>query len=354
MLTYYFSFFTIFLSNLINLKLAKDSKFFIYSLFGFFLIFFIGFRHEIGGDWTAYLNHFENFDTSSIFSIFKSWDIGYAFFEYISSVFGFGIYGVNTLCAIFFTLSFLYFIKIFNLKLSRALLIAFPYLIMVVAMGYSRQGVAIGFIMVFFALLYQRKLLKSLVFLLLATLFHKTAIVSIIVLFLNRRFINFKTIGISIPFFVLGLYILLPRLEGFYINYFLQQMQSSGAVIRILINITASIVLIIFAKRYKNIFGENDFEFWKPFIYISIVMFLFAILLNITTIADRILLYFYPLQIVVFSRMLYLIKDKNLKNICFLGYILFSFLILFIFLNFGTYSEHWIPYNNLLLMENLK
>ena len=159
-------------------------------------------------------------------------------------------------------------------------------------MGYSRQGVAIGFIMVFFALLYQRKLLKSLVFLLLATLFHKTAIVSIIVLFLNRRFINFKTIGISIPFFVLGLYILLPRLEGFYINYFLQQMQSSGAVIRILINITASIVLIIFAKRYKNIFGENDFEFWKPFIYISIVMFLFAILLNITTIADRILLYF--------------------------------------------------------------
>ena len=316
MLTYYFSFFTIFLSNLINLKLAKDSKFFIYSLFGFFLIFFIGFRHEIGADRTAYLNHFENFDTSSIFSIFKSWDIGYAFFEYISSVFGFGIYGVNTLCAIFFTLSFLYFIKIFNLKLSRALLIAFPYLIMVVAMGYSRQGVAIGFIMVFFALLYQRKLLKSLVFLLLATLFHKTAIVSIIVLFLNRRFINFKTIGISIPFFVLGLYILLPRLEGFYINYFLEQMQSSGAVIRIVINITASIVLIIFAKRYKNIFGENDFEFWKPFIYISIVMFLFAILLNITTIADRILLYFYPLQIVVFSRMLYLIKDKNLKNIC--------------------------------------
>jgi hypothetical protein len=225
---------------------------------------------------------------------------------------------------------------------------------MVVAMGYSRQGVAIGFIMVFFALLYQRKLLKSLVFLLLATLFHKTAIVSIIVLFLNRRFINFKTIGISIPFFVLGLYILLPRLEGFYINYFLEQMQSSGAVIRILINITASIVLIIFAKRYKNIFGENDFEFWKPFIYISIVMFLFAILLNITTIADRILLYFYPLQIVVFSRMLYLIKDKNLKNICFLGYILFSFLILFVFLNFGTYSEHWIPYNNLLFMENLK
>ena len=155
--------------------------------------------------------------------------------------------------------------------------------------------------MVFFALLYQRKLLKSLVILLLATLFHKTAIVSIIVLFLNRRFINFKTIGISIPFFVLGLYILLPRLEGFYINYFLEQMQSSVAFIRILINITASIVLIIFAKRYKNIFGENDFEFWKPFIYISIVMFLFAI-----------------------------------------------------FLNFGIYSEHWISYNNLLFMDNLK
>lgn len=204
--------------------------------------------------------------------------------------------------------------------------------------------------MVFFAFLYQKKLLKAFLFLILATLFHKTAIVSAIVIFLNKRYINFKNIVIFLGIVVITVIMLLNQIVSMYVMYFEKEMQSSGAIMRISINIMAVILLLLFAKRWKSIYGKVDFDFWKPFIYMTILMFLMAIFLNITTIADRILLYFYPLQIVVFSRMLYLIKNRNLKYIYFLGYILFSFLILFVFLNFGTYSKDWLPYNNLLFL----
>lgn len=55
MITYYLTFFTIVLSNFNNIKIAKNTKFFFYTLFSVFLIFFIGFRHEIGTDWGNYL-----------------------------------------------------------------------------------------------------------------------------------------------------------------------------------------------------------------------------------------------------------------------------------------------------------
>jgi len=84
------------------------------------------------------LAHYDSF-----WEALSSWDPGYVVLEYISFYLGLKIYGVNTLCAIIFLLSFFYFINVFNIKLPYALLIAYPYLIMVVVNGYSRQGVAV-------------------------------------------------------------------------------------------------------------------------------------------------------------------------------------------------------------------
>ncbi len=61
-----------------------------------------------------------------------------------------------------------------------------PYLVVVVAMGYSRQGVAIG--LGFFALLAlgERDTLKFVLFVALAAAFHKTAVVLVPIAFLAR------------------------------------------------------------------------------------------------------------------------------------------------------------------------
>jgi hypothetical protein len=318
------------------------------SFFIIYLILFIGFRYKVGGDWEAYLYHYEVLNYDDFLMQLLAWDPAYVAVEYISKFLGFGIWGVNIICALIFSISFLYFIKVFNLKLGYSFLIAYPYLIMVVVNGYSRQGVAIGLVMVFFGLLYKNKFFKALIFLLLAALFHKTAIIAgILFLFYKKKKIF---ITYSLLFFIsfIFYYIFQSSFVNFIKYYFEQKMQSSGAIIRILINILAAMLLFFTAKRYKKYF--DDYDFWKIFGYFSFLMLFIAVYFKATTVADRLLLYFYPLQIVVFQRILFLIKDKNLKYIYFLFLILLSFSILIFWFLFATHRFAWIPYNNYLFL----
>jgi hypothetical protein len=318
------------------------------TFFIIYLILFIGFRYKVGGDWEIYLYHYEVLNYEDFLMQLLAWDPAYVAVEYISKFLGFGIWGVNIICALIFSISFLYFIKVFNLKLGYSFLIAYPYLIMVVVNGYSRQGVAIGLVMVFFGLLYKNKFFKALIFLLLAALFHKTVIIAgILFLFYKKKkiFIIYSLLFlISFIFY----YIFQSSFVSFTKYYFEQQMQSSGAIIRILINILAAMLLFFTAKRYKKYF--DDYDFWKIFGYFSFLMLFIAVYLKATTVADRLLLYFYPLQIVVFQRILFLIKDKNLKYIYFLFLILLFFSILIFWLLFATHRYAWIPYNNYLFL----
>lgn len=166
MLVYIQTYFFILVSNLIKLKFSKRVSQILTLFAVLYFIIFIGLRYQVGGDWGAYLNHYQNLELNNFLGNLLSWDPGYVVLEYISKIFGFGIYGVNVLCAIIFMSSFVYFNKVFKIPLSFSLLIAFPYLIMVVVNGYSRQGVAIGLLMVVCALYYQKKYLKSFLFLL--------------------------------------------------------------------------------------------------------------------------------------------------------------------------------------------
>jgi len=328
----------------------KISKSIVIFFIFLFFILFIGLRYRVGGDWGAYLSHYQDITFDNILLQLFMWDPAYVLVEYISKFLGFDIWGVNSICAIIFLWGFLYFIKSFNLKLSYSFLIAYPYLIMVVVNGYTRQGVAIGLVMAFFALLYQEKLIKSLWILLLATLFHKTAIISgIILVFYKRRF-DLKNMIIVLLFAIMsiGIYIIFySRFEIFMRVYFEQQMQSSGGIIRILVNVLATILLFVFAKRWKFIY--NDYDLWKIAGYFSFAMLFVAIYFKATTVADRLLLYFYPLQIVVFQRVLFLIKDKSLKYFYFYNLILLYGGILIVWLLFATHRFSWIPYDNYFL-----
>ena len=125
-----------------------------------FLTVFIGFRFEVGGDWGAYLMYYDSFSGIYLRDAFNiTSDPGYILINWASSELGWGIYGVNTICGFIFALG----LAIFCRNLPRpllALLAAIPYLLIVVGMGYSRQGVALGFAMMgFVALGREKKLL---------------------------------------------------------------------------------------------------------------------------------------------------------------------------------------------------
>ncbi len=346
MLVYLLTYFFILVSNLIKLKFSKRVSQILTLFVVLYFTIFIGLRYQVGADWEAYLSHYQNLELSNFLRNLLSWDPGYVVLEYISKIFGFGVYGVNVLCAIIFMSSFVYFSKVFRIPLSFSLLIAFPYLIMVVVNGYSRQGVAIGLSMVVYSLYYQNKIFKSFIFYILAILFHKITIISGLIYFSKRKF-DLRIITLLFIIFYVVYNIFKNNFDVFLRYYFLSPMQSGGGIIRILVNVLAASLFFIFYKHWKYFF-PSEYQIWKIFSLFSVFILFFTLLTKATTVGDRIVLYFYPLQIVVFYRTLLLIRNRNLK------YAFFTFVVflysseLIGWLLFATHRSSWLPYDNLL------
>lgn len=338
-----YAFITILALTLWIIKSPKNNIIiYIWRIFSLFiLVLFVGFRYKVGGDWSGYLIHYLNLKVDN-FSDLQQWDPGYVIIELLSKYLDLGIYGVNTICAILFFYGFNYFIKSLRINFSFALLISFPYLIMVVVNGYTRQGVAVGLVMAMYGAIYKNDDAKALLFYIVSILFHKTAMVAGLIILLNRK-INFKLIFLFfIATFVFGL-IFLDQGIIMVKYYLINKMQSGGAFFRISLNVFAGALFMVFHKKWKKCF--DDYDIVKYLSVVSFVVFVFTLISGATTVGDRVLLYFYPLQIIVFYRLFILVKSKALYFIflllCYWG-------VLLIWLHFATHRMFWIPYDNLL------
>ena len=145
----FFSFFAIIGNSRINISnqyaRLDTSMDFAWYLVLLFLTMLIGFRIEVGGDWGSYLKVYQEIE--AVPSLLENFNIGrdpaYAILNWLSAKAGFGIYGVNLACGFIFSYGLIKLCR----SLPRpflALAVAFPYLITVVSMGYSRQGAALG------------------------------------------------------------------------------------------------------------------------------------------------------------------------------------------------------------------
>ena len=64
-------------------------------------------------------------------------------------------------------------------------------------------------------------------------------------------------------------------------------------------------------------------------------------LLPSTTVVDRLSLYLIPLQLAVLPRLAYLFKGRFLGRSL---VIIYSALVLFVWLNFAVHAQYWLPY----------
>jgi len=251
MITYLMIYLLIILSNFLKIRFSNDLKKIFYIAISFFLIIYIGLRHEVGGDWYTYLRHYELLEHFSFSKNLLQWDAGYVILEYISKYLGFGIYGINTLCSIFFTVGFIYFIKNFNISLPFALIIAFPYLITVAVMGYTRQGVALGLVMAMYAALYNNKRLKTALLFLLSLSFHKSSLITAILFSFKRKDQNNLLLLLVLITISSGILYLYKQQILFLVeNYILNPMESKGALARVTINTIPAILLFIYFRCY--------------------------------------------------------------------------------------------------------
>ena len=319
--------------------------------FSFFLLFFyviiIGFRDQVGADWDAYVNGFDITGNGTILQALSQPDPGYHLIEWLSGSLGLGIYGVNSFAAVVFICGLVGFCR----DLPRpwlAFSISIPYLMIVVSMGYTRQGVAIGFILIALVSLHHGRVLVFLFYILIGSVFHKTAIIFLPLALLagnGHKLIKFFFILFSI--LLVWFVFLQPSLEYFRAAYIEEEYTSRGAFIRTLINTAPAVAYLFLGGK----FGINYLEYriYKWLSIASIGLF-FAYFLSPSSAAiDRIGLYLSPLQLVFFSYLPQLLVIRKHKIITTTAIILLYSMILFLWLNYAIHNSFWIPYKSLIV-----
>ena len=324
-------------------------------LIGISLTLFIGMRHEVGGDWFSYIPYLtraEGLSLEGLFGEMVIWgDPGYNLLNWFFATHPWGIYGVNLVSAAIFSAGLIIFCRA-QPRPWLALCLAIPYLVIVVSMGYSRQGVAIGLIMPGLLALERGRLRPFLASMAAAATFHSTALVMLafVVPAVPGRSLTMRSLRLLLLLIVGAALVqtfLSARVEGFVGGYIEVEYRSEGAAIRVAMNLLPGFLLLLWPKRFE--FTQQQLRLWRAMAFTALGCAVALVLLpSNSTAVDRIALYVIPLQLVVGSRLpgthlLGLTPAQLLLSV--LG---FCLAVQFVWLNFATHATYWLPYSNFL------
>lgn len=311
------------------------------------LVLMIGLRHEVGGDWLNYIDHIEKVTNVSLQEVLSHADPGYSLLNWLAAETGLGIYFTNTVCALLFAWGLVVFCRA-QQRPWLALVVAVPYLVTVVAMGYTRQGTAIGLAMLGLVALSDRNTLRFVVFVVLAATFHKSAVILMPLAILagtKRKLWTAFWVGLSSLLFYRLM--LEDSVDGLTVNYIEAQYDSSGAAIRVAMNAVPAVLFLFYRRRFVITQAERTFWSWMSLGALGFVVLL--VVSPSSTAVDRVALYWIPLQLFVLSRFPNAIGSPNgLNSLLVTGVVAYSAAVLFVWLVFATHAIYWLPYNNLI------
>lgn len=354
MFAYYFVFGIISLAYIFSLAYRLERRVFqfIYSFLFVVLLLFIGLRHEVSRDWSAYLFWFKRVQEEGVevsLQTFFTSDIGYSMLNLVSSKLGTGIYGVNLACAFVFLVGLFAFLAKKLANPFFGLLIAYPYLIMVVANGYTRQAAALGLVFLVYTAILENRPGKAVSLLFIAFTFHKTALFSAWLFFLNRDFTKKRGI-ITVAFAFLTLAIFAEELQVVFTRflklYVENPMTSEGSTLRAMTVLIPALIIIVFSKRLKRSYADHRFWLLASFGVVVLSCFAFIKL----TLADRLLLYLYPVQIVGLERAFTVDNSTHWKAFVAVGTLVFSLSFMSTWLLTAVHRDAWVPYKNVLFL----
>ena len=202
----------------------------------------IGLRFQVGADWDTYVTIFEGIR-------YQEWptltsDPAYALLNWLSVQLGLEIWFVNLVCAIIFMWGVYRFARQ-QPNPWLAVLVAVPYLIIVVAMGYTRQAVAIGLILAGLSGRDHIPLVRFALFSIVAATFHKSAVVVVPLVALaatRNRILTallMAVLALFLYYFFVSGYI-----DSLVTNYVGAEYSSQGAGVRIAMNVPPALLFL--------------------------------------------------------------------------------------------------------------
>lgn len=311
-----------------------------------YFIIFIGLRDEVGSDWFNYLDMF-NRDASgmSYADALRHDDPAFWLLMVWVQNMGWTIHIVNFVSAIFFTTGLIIFVR----RLSNpwlGLLAALGYAILALGMGYVRQGVALGFVLWALVALMDKKFIKFFILIAIGVGFHKSAVLILgIGIFQGGKGKYLKALASVI--IAVGIYaaFMSGHEEGLVQTYIVSDMKSSGAYVRVLMNVVPALIFLYFRKKWNKLWPQS-YALW----YLLSLAALAAVpsVLIVSTATDRVSLYLIPLQVAVFANLPLLLRGKLSPKLTASIVISYYGAVYFIWLIFAKWSGWWVPYQNIL------
>lgn len=342
---------------------------YIWGLYTLSFVLFVGLRHEVGTDWPNYERILSTaVDVPLIVGLGIS-DPGYGLLNWIgANLFG-GIYFPNLICAILAILPLIIFAR---RQASQwvSLFVVFPWLVVVAHMGFTRQGAAIGMVIMLLMALERSQFRRAILYLTLAALLHRTSIAFTALVFLvtlrsdqDHRVLKAAISivwGAVIAAFVFGFDIV-----GKTSQYLIEPLQnnasssleeldaaggasfhSAGAILRTGIGVTAAAgYFIFFAFNRKHEDLDSRKLMWILMSTAQILLFPLAFFAS--TLADRLAFYLIPLQVHVAA-----MADAALParvRTSFRCAVFGTYAIMFVmWLTRSDFASDWLPYDNIL------
>ena len=300
----------------------------------------MGLRHETGGDWITYLPMFDSTARLTFTQAVALGDPGYYGLNWLVAHSGGSIYIVNLLCAAVMMWGTIVFCRD-QPNPWLALLAAVPYMLVVVGMGYTRQGVALGFALLGLRALAHTQVRTFVIWIAIGATFHKSAVLLLPIAALAASRNRILT-GVLVAVATGMLYYLLlaDSSEALWANYVEYKRQSQGGMIRVWMNVVPGLFLIAFRKQIAPDQQERKLWLWMAIFALACL----PLVGLASTAVDRVALYLIPLQLFVFSRMPRLAKTVRVRTLIVLGVVGYYTAVLFIWLNFAIHSQYWLPY----------
>ncbi len=331
-----------------KIKWNKSTTFLVWL----FLVIFIGFRFEVGCDWYQYIFNIDSFRIPFIELINSSsflMEPLYKLLAWFVATNNLGVYGLNIFSASIFSYGLVNFCKKTN-RPWLTLLVAIPYFVIVMAMGYTRQSIAMGILLIGYGKLIKKETYQFIYYCFTASFFHISSLITLPMLLpylkIRKKSDFFKIIFAVLIFSSLAIIILYPFVERFLLGYVDQVYEAEGSYLRFSLTAVPT-VLFLFLRNRLHI-NSSELKFLNSICYLTIILGILLFFIKSTTIIDRLLLYIIPLQLYVIGNF----SDFNLfifsKRLTTFLIFLYCVLVQYVWLFYANHAICWVPYKNIL------
>lgn len=307
-----------------------------FCLIGLFL--FVGFRYKVGCDWSGYLNIFELARHETRGSEVAFWYVN-KLLHYFELEYPY----INIVAAFVFFLGLHALAKRQPDPLS-VLILAFPILILELAMSGIRQAIAVGFLCFAYNAFVDSRLLGFILFVMVATSFHSSAMVFLLLAPFMRGELSVRRVALGALLALPGLYFFLTSatFETYSQRYIGTASDAAGAPLRSGLLALTGVAFLWFLNRKWKAQSIRDYKLVKISSYMMTATLPLSLFSSVS--GDRIGFYLYPVQLVVLARLPLVVHGQYSTAVAFAPYAAGAFFLIIWTQLSSLFERCYLPY----------